>query len=220
MGRSLTGDPFFILTLQGHVLKKKKMGRKVATTDLEKRLATEVEELRDHFEEAVTEALNKEYTRCEKYKGWTEEQWYEAYGLTPEYRYAGGPLRSLRDKEGNDVYKAFLLNRYSPLTNLRKEMEEVRAMLHKGRENFVAGRLDEALYGFDLKVIKTAAALEKYGVTAENFTVRAKDVNPTGIELYLDVPGEDYYVHCYTIIADGPIKVTHYRFIVKKIKKK
>jgi len=160
---------------------------------------------------AKTENYCKLYfDECLKRYSWSEQNWSELLGVTPEIRQT---TNICGVKIGDDKIcfpKGFFNTKASK--TYRRLWNEVLTIKYLGLEKFTAKELKKAVAHYEASIVKLASRIEAKGLDLTNLKVVTSSI---GVNININLTDGVKTVNAYTIVAQGEIQQPHYRYLIK-----
>jgi hypothetical protein len=172
-------------------------------------LTEKTQDLKVKFIEQTKKHARHKFDHAVKRNGWSEEEWYDAYGV--QYEWKESPYGHDRGKK----YLRPLPSEYhgKKLYRLRDAKDEVRRVVNDGYEKLEAKEVKLAENHYRDSILKLAERLNRKGIVdGSHFEISKAWV---GVNLNLTIKHGDSTTKAWTIIAEGVIQRPHYRYLVK-----
>lgn len=169
-------------------------------TDLTKK----TQELKKKFIQMTKDAAKRMFDHYIARNQWTLDQWYDAYGIKYTYVMQCGVMTAVIDR--TEYHKK---NYYK----VEPERTKVKWIVKNGYEYFEAEEVKYAERHYKDSIEKLAYRLEQKGIlTTGKYKIKNEWI---GVNLHLTIEHDNQITKAWTIIAEGPIKRAHYRYLIK-----
>jgi len=135
---------------------------------------------------------------------WSELQWCDYFGLTPEVYNQGTSLEFKSFPRG--FYNTKQSREYS---NFKDKAAKIKKM---GVEEYMLAEEKKAVLHYEGSIVKLANRIEKKGLNVDKLVVETSHI---GVNINTTLTDGEKTVRAFTIIASGEIQRPHYRYLVK-----
>jgi hypothetical protein len=182
-----------IITNQGMT---KERALTVGNTDLLDLIKDQTQQQKQEYMDRVTQYSLDTFNTAVTQHSYTDEQWDKLFNVSPE--------RGC-DKETTQYYHRTIVRRNS-------RRREVESIVKVGYDELLKDELSKAETHYNYCCLKLAMRIKDKGMKAKNIKVLNAKVKNNLESTFTD--GEQT-VRAWTIIASGPIKRPHYRYLIK-----
>lgn len=164
------------------------------------KLLLETEPLKEIFIKKTVEWANNNYGRMAKMSYWTQRDWCEYFGLTPQI-----------NKNNVYLFPNGFYNTKDSKTHSRM-CGEIRRILSKGLDEYVKSEVTKAEQHYENSILKLTDRLLKKGLDIDKIEILTSSV---GVNIDTTLTDGNKTVRAYTIVAEGEIQRPHYRYLIK-----
>lgn len=174
-------------------------------------LTDKTQELKERFIKITKKAAKRMFNYKVKQTKWTEEEWYKAFDVKyiyKEYRTYNpqNPIQIRITPDSSEYHK-------KNLHKMRDTKVRVKDIVDRGYEHFEKEEVKYAEHHYESSVIKLAQRLIGKGINnGSQFKITNEWI---GVNLHITIKHGDQITRAYTIIAEGPIKRAHYRYLIR-----
>ena len=172
---------------------------------LKDQLLAATEELKVAYLKSVEVQAVRHYEVCLVRKQWKEVDWCRYFNITP---------RVANEGTGSE-FLSFPTNFYNTdnARRLRRMQDDVYRTLRLTQEQYVAKQHQLGLDHYHSSIDKLLLRLNKKGITEET---KINIINGSvGINMNLMIEHDGKITRAWTIVAEGEVNITHYRYLVK-----
>jgi hypothetical protein len=173
-------------------------------------LTQETQGLKADFLTKTESYCNVYFDECLKRYSWSEQNWCELLGVTPETRQTKNICGTTIGEDKICFPKGFFNTKASK--TYRRLWNEVLTIKYLGLENFTSKELKKAVAHYEASIEKLANRIEAKGLNATKLKVVTSSI---GVNININLTDGVKTINAYTIVAQGEIQKPHYRYLIK-----
>lgn len=172
--------------------------------------------LHDEFIIATRKYAKRRFKFYTEQNKWNKKQWLDEYGIKYEIKEVERTLYT--PPYGKVIEKLFAIvdeDKWSTretLYSMRNAKEKAAKIVEMGAAKYEQKEVDAAERHYETSVIKLAARIKQKNLNVDKMKVKSAKID---VNIDTRITDGTIEVHAWTIIAEGPIKRPHYRYIIK-----